>query len=254
MKNQTTFFRISSVVVLFALLAIVVSGVGSAQARPNAQATATVGAMATDASAMGTMGAAATMSSDGAIPPCPQNMMMSTMSATMAGTSAMAATMAATMAMPASAATMDSSSNATMAATMAVMPGMSMNGCELTAKLIGSNEVPKAGAPDGKGTALLMISRPATGPGEICFNIQVSGLTLPATAAHIHVGAAGVAGPVVVPFMGPDASGNASGCTENVDRDLITKILTNPANYYVNVHNADFPGGAMRGQLAVATQ
>jgi hypothetical protein len=120
--------------------------------------------------------------------------------------------------------------------------------------MVGSNEVPNAGDPNAKGTAIVFINRPATGPGEICFSIQVSGIKLPATASHIHSGAAGVPGPVVVPFQAPDASGNASGCTENVDRDLISAILSQPANYYVNVHNSDFPGGAMRGQLVPATQ
>ena len=129
-----------------------------------------------------------------------------------------------------------------------------MAGCKLTATLAGPNEVPNPGDPNAKGTATVVISRVDGGTGEICFSIQVSGLKLPATASHIHSGAAGVAGPVVVPFKAPDASGNSSGCTENVDPSLITAILTQPQNYYVNVHNTDFPNGAMRGQLTPATQ
>ncbi len=274
MSAKTTFFRISSVVALLALVAVLVFAGGSTQASPALQATAA-------ASAMSTM--SVTTTTDGAIPPCPQNMMMATMSATMSstmqamsGTPSMAATMNA--AMPTTSATMSAAAtmnaaapgasatmaptmsmampttSATMAATMYVMPGMTMSGCALTATLMGSNEVPKAGDPNGTGTAMVLISRPATGPGEICFSIHVSGIKLPATASHIHSGAAGVPGPVIVPFQAPDASGNSSGCTENVDRTLIASILAQPGNYYVNVHNADFPAGAMRGQLTAASQ
>jgi hypothetical protein len=52
----------------------------------------------------------------------------------------------------------------------------------------------------------------------------------------------------VVPFESP-ASGSASGCVQGVDAGVISDILANPAGFYVNVHNPDFPGGAIRGQL-----
>ena len=70
----------------------------------------------------------------------------------------------------------------------------------------------------------------------------------PAAAAHIHRGATGVAGPVVVPLTTPSASGQSSGCT-SVARTLVASILASPASFYVNVHTAEFPAGAIRGQL-----
>jgi len=69
-----------------------------------------------------------------------------------------------------------------------------------------------------------------------------------ATAAHIHVGDAGVPGAVVVPLTAPDANGISSGCAD-VTRALAKALIQNPTHYYVNVHNATYPGGALRGQL-----
>lgn len=65
------------------------------------------------------------------------------------------------------------------------------------------------------------------------------------TASHIHTGAAGTTGAVLVPF---GASFARSGCTTST-KETINAILANPSGYYVNVHNASYPGGAIRGQL-----
>jgi hypothetical protein len=54
----------------------------------------------------------------------------------------------------------------------------------------------------------------------------------------------------VVPFTTP-ASGSSSGCA-TVAPELFNEIAANPGNFYVNVHNAEFPGGAVRGQLSIA--
>jgi hypothetical protein len=119
-------------------------------------------------------------------------------------------------------------------------------GKKLSATLTGAAEVPGPGDADGTGTAMLRLR---LGQGQICHMLSVSNITLPATAAHIHVGAANVAGPVVVPLTTPDADGNVSGCVA-ADRALVKQILMNPAGYYVNVHTSDFPAGAVRGQLS----
>ena len=86
---------------------------------------------------------------------------------------------------------------------------------------------------------------------EVCWELSVSTITLPAAAAHIHEGARGVAGPVVVPLSAPDAGGAASGCV-TADAALMTRIMQSPDNFYVNVHTSDFPAGAVRGQLAIS--
>ena len=110
--------------------------------------------------------------------------------------------------------------------------------------LTGAAEVPGPGDPDGSGTAALRVN---PGLGEICYTLTVEGVA-PITAAHIHVGTADVAGPVVVP-LAPPTSGTSSACAA-VDRGLALDIIRTPENYYVNVHNANFPAGALRGQLS----
>jgi len=112
--------------------------------------------------------------------------------------------------------------------------------------LSGANEVPPAD-PDGTGTAAVTIDMPN---GQICYMLSVQNIALPAVAAHIHRGAAGEKGAVVVPFnLAPDASGNAVSCVK-VDSALLNDIATNPAGFYVNVHSSEFPDGAIRGQVS----
>jgi hypothetical protein len=128
------------------------------------------------------------------------------------------------------------------------LAGVSLGGGRpLHTSLSGANEVPGPGDPDGSGSARITLNQ---GLGQVCWRIQVSNLTLPATAAHIHAAVAGVAGPIVVPLSPPDASGKSSGCATGVSDALIKAIRQHPGNYYVNVHTADFPAGAARGQLS----
>ncbi|HET6468425.1 MAG TPA: CHRD domain-containing protein, partial [Geminicoccaceae bacterium] len=118
-----------------------------------------------------------------------------------------------------------------------------VGGRPLAAFLSGAEEVPGPGDPDGSGEAFLTFN---PGRGQICYQLTASDIA-PATAAHIHIGAAGIAGPVVVPLV-PPTGGSSSDCAP-ADRDLIRAIMRNFEGYYVNVHNADFPAGAIRGQL-----
>ena len=98
--------------------------------------------------------------------------------------------------------------------------------------------------PNATGTAVLRFR-----PGLVCFRLTAANVTLPTVAAHIHKGAAGANGNVVVPLKAPDANGTADGCT-TADQSLIADILANLSGYYVNVHTKEHPGGAIRAQLA----
>lgn len=122
--------------------------------------------------------------------------------------------------------------------------GPTSGGVALTVALVGETEQP-AGDPVATGTATVRLR---AGQGQLCYQLAATNLPT-AAAAHIHRGGAGVTGAVVVPLRTPNASGAASGCAPAA-RPLVAQILAAPQSFYVNVHTAEFPGGAIRGQLA----
>ena len=129
-------------------------------------------------------------------------------------------------------------------ASAAKLGGADQGGRQLTTTLTGGQEAPVPGDSDGIGFATVTVN---PGQGVLCYELSVSGIA-PATAAHIHEAPPGVAGPVVVGLQAP-TDGSSGGCVE-VGRALAKDILKNPADYYVNVHNAEYPAGALRGQLS----
>jgi hypothetical protein len=138
---------------------------------------------------------------------------------------------------------------AVLALSMVTAPVALGKGRPLAASLTGANEVPGPGDPDGSGTARLRLNQ---GKGRICYAIEVTGIVLPATAAHIHVGATGVSGAPVVTLGVPAADGTVEGCVEGVAKATIKAIRKHPADYYVNVHDSTYQAGAVRGQLRKA--
>ena len=129
---------------------------------------------------------------------------------------------------------------ALMAASVATV---SAGGRPIVVEMTGAQEAPGPGDSDGTGTAWFWIN---PGQGEVCYVLEVENIE-PAAAAHIHIAPVGSPGPVVIPLIAP-TSGTSSGCA-SADRELLVAILVDPSAYYVNVHNADFPPGAVRGQL-----
>jgi hypothetical protein len=117
------------------------------------------------------------------------------------------------------------------------------SGAKFSAKLRGAAEVPGPGDPDGKGSAAITIN---PGKSELCYKLTVKDIAAP-TAAHLHTGSATQAGPVSVGLTAP-AGGSSSGCV-TINNELVDAIRKAPQAYYVNVHNAEFPDGAIRGQL-----
>ena len=122
--------------------------------------------------------------------------------------------------------------------------GAADGGRPLSAVLTGAAEAPGPGDPDGSGTANLRVN---PGLEQVCVDLVVQDIAA-ATAAHLHKAPIGQAGPVVVPLAAP-SDGRSSACY-SVERELARDILQNPGDYYVNVHNPEFPPGAVRGQLS----
>jgi hypothetical protein len=115
------------------------------------------------------------------------------------------------------------------------------------AQLSGASEVPTAGDPDGSGRATVSFAAVDADTYEVCWDMSYTGIAAP-TMAHIHSGATGTPGPVVIDFGVPTPD-SFSGCVD-AEATVVDPILAAPADFYVNVHNADFGDGAIRGQLA----
>ena len=117
-------------------------------------------------------------------------------------------------------------------------------GRRLHASLDGTTEVPGPGNLSAFGTAILSVN---LGQERVCFDVQLAELDDP-TGVHIHEGAAGEAGDVVVSLTGA-SDGELAGCA-TAEPDVLNALLTNPSGFYVNVHTEEFPAGAIRGQLS----
>lgn len=103
------------------------------------------------------------------------------------------------------------------------------------------------GDADGSGSASISID---TETGEVCWELSVEGIG-DVIASHIHVGAEGESGDVVVPLDVDGFSGSSEGCGDASDADL-QAIVDDPSGYYVNIHTEEFTGGAIRGQLSAS--
>jgi hypothetical protein len=129
----------------------------------------------------------------------------------------------------------------------------------LTTTLHGGNEVP--GVVTGSAGTATVTWNTVTLTGT--YRVDVFNMPVGTTASHIHAGAPGVAGPVVVNFTVPTggisndyALVGTFGCSDVVARaaqginsceDFVQAMLLH--NTYVNVHSTANPGGEIRGQL-----
>ena len=141
----------------------------------------------------------------------------------------------------------------TIAIIAAAGAGLALGGCESVAEIVtetfnttmtGEQEVPGPGDPDGIGTAEVSV---VDSLDQACYEISSVGNIGAVTAAHIHRGARGVAGPPVVPLELP-SDGHAKDCA-TIDGALGDEIKRTPQMFYVNIHTAEYPNGAIRGQL-----
>lgn len=135
-----------------------------------------------------------------------------------------------------------------------------------TVALKASNEVPAVTGPEGNaaGTAVITFNTTRDSSGAITaatvdFNVSMTGFPNGSSAilSHIHPGAAGTTGPVLVntgltsgtAIAMPTGTGSFSFTGVSVSADTATQILAAPQNFYFNVHTPANPTGAIRGQL-----
>lgn len=119
------------------------------------------------------------------------------------------------------------------------------------ANLTGAQVVPPPGDPNGtdasqgSGEARFIFY---PNKNKICYTIEVSGID-GATSAHLHKAPAGQNGPVKLGLNPPKDGTSEHECIRGLGERFIKKISGNPTGYYADVHNTDYPGGALRGQL-----
>jgi hypothetical protein len=146
---------------------------------------------------------------------------------------------------------------------LSLVPGLARADIIREATLVGANETPPNNS-QGFGIAIVSLNDAQT-----TFTVEETffGLTAPAIAGHIHVGPAGVAGPIVLPFTNPPPPNATSGTfTEtltaanflpggglNTFADFVNAFEASTtvgnSQLYVNLHSTQFPGGEIRGQL-----
>ena len=125
-------------------------------------------------------------------------------------------------------------------------------GTSFAGDLRGSGEVPPTGS-HAVGAFLVTFGNDNSLTYEVHASQHLPGIT----AAHIHRGAAGVNGPIVIGLTTSTSTfvnGRLQGTFPPIDAALVNEIKANPAGFYVNVHTTAFPGGEIRGQLAPANE
>ncbi|MFE9443264.1 CHRD domain-containing protein [Streptomyces sp. NPDC006602] len=141
-------------------------------------------------------------------------------------------------------------------ATPASASGGDSGGTVLAASLRGANEVPVDGGPavgDKDGAALQFVKVQGD---KVSVAVKWRGTGKP-TALHLHQGAMGTNGGIKVDFtdlLDSNRKGRTvTGTVKVGDAALLDALTTDPGSFYVNLHTAEFPGGAVRGRLHKVT-
>lgn len=141
--------------------------------------------------------------------------------------------------------------------TIAVQSGVvgGKGGTILATSLNGANEVPVQGGPavgDKDGAALEFVKVQGS---KVSVAVKWRGTGKP-TLLHIHQGAKGTNGGVKVDFtklLAKSKGRTVTGTVTVKDSALLEQLKSDPGSFYANLHTAEFPGGAVRGQLHKVT-
>lgn len=114
--------------------------------------------------------------------------------------------------------------------------------------MTGPQEVPGPGDADGIASGTITLNDVT---GAVSWNFTYANIATPLSAMHIHTGAAGASGGVLISLGVATSGGAGTLISSTVHGNLaqVTSVLNNPSGFYVNIHNAPFANGAIRGQL-----
>ena len=110
-----------------------------------------------------------------------------------------------------------------------------------TIAVTGANEVNSLGDADGSGLFKFKVKNQ-----QLCYELSTTNIVA-ATSATVNSGDAVSNGNVIV-ALDPPTNGRSQGCV-SIKANALADMAGNPGRYYVNVMNAEFPNGAIRGQL-----
>ena len=106
---------------------------------------------------------------------------------------------------------------------------------------------PGPGDAGARGDVSILTGEPTS---QLCALVSVTGASAAPTAAHLHKGGSTEVGPTVLTLKTPDpANGGPVACYRGLDQTVVDDVRANPGGYYIDVHTADHPNGAVRGQL-----
>jgi CHRD domain len=132
---------------------------------------------------------------------------------------------------------------ATAASAAVVAAALALPASAATSIPLNSGQEPTGGEAGGHGFFSYTIEGT-----EFCWTLSWQAIADP-LAGHVHLAPRGIAGPIVIDLDTDGVGGpNATGCRD-ISADLAAAITADPGAYYVNLHNAGFQAGAIRGQL-----
>lgn len=117
---------------------------------------------------------------------------------------------------------------------------------KLYVTMSGKQEKP-TGDPNGTGTAVLTVTS-----SRVCYDIRPRGAGSKFGAGHIHIGARGKVGGILIALFAKSrqvSGGRITGCSATVKAADLANVKSKPGGFYLNIHNSAFPAGAVRGQL-----
>ena len=114
--------------------------------------------------------------------------------------------------------------------------------------IAGENVVCGGGGCGGEGTGQATIDIDPEA-GTLCYDLDLEDLPEP-TAAHLHRGPLGAAGPVVLDLGWEGDERGGSRCLEDLDPGLLRTIVDDKRAHYLQVHSEAYPEGAARGHLS----